>query len=114
MQIGKLGFQFDQRMIGAGNVPCAAGTGAHAPGRLLQGADDLFVLTHAEIVVGAPDDDFALLALAPQPRAREAPDLPLQIGENPVASLRMQGRHGSFEMSLVIEHAVAPSPENPF
>ena len=46
-------------MVGAGDVAGAAGAGAHRASRLVHGVDHGGVLAHAEIVVGAPDGDFA-------------------------------------------------------
>jgi ubiquinone biosynthesis O-methyltransferase len=57
-----------------------------APSR--HGADHLRVLAHAEIVVGAPDDDFARAFRRQAPDGvREAAGDPLEIGEHPVAPL---------------------------
>jgi hypothetical protein len=71
VQVGELELQLDQRVVGAGDVAGAAGAGAHAAGRLLHGLDDLGVLAHAEIVVGAPDGDFLGPAVGTPDGARE-------------------------------------------
>ena len=74
VQVGKLGLQFNQRMIGARDVARAARARAHARRGLDHRADHLRVLAHAEIVVGAPDHDVALaLRRVPVARAESAP-----------------------------------------
>jgi hypothetical protein len=57
MEIGKLRFKLDERMIGAGDVARPARPGAKPDGGFNHGSDDFRVLSHPEIVVGAPDDD---------------------------------------------------------
>ncbi len=87
MQVGELALELDQRMVGAGDVAGAAGAGAHAGCGLDHRADHLWVLAHAEIVVGAPHDDVARPLRRVPDRAREASGEPLEIGEHPVAAL---------------------------
>ena len=45
-----------------------------------------------------------VVAVAAQDGAREAPDLPLEIGEDAVAPLGAQGVERALEMRLVVEH----------
>ena len=102
VQVGKLKLEFDQRMVGAGNVAGAAGARAHAAGRLLQGRDDLRVLAHAEIVVGAPDGDFLGPAVgAPDGAGKRAGDA-LDVGEDAIAPFGMDLVDRFLEEPLVV------------
>ena len=58
MEVGQLGFQIDMVMGVATNVARAARTGPHIVERLFHCRDHLWMLPHAEIVVGAPDGDW--------------------------------------------------------
>ena len=97
VQVGKLGLQFNQRMIGAGDIARAARARAHARRGLDHRADHLRVLPHAEIVVGAPDHDVPLALRRMPERVREPAGDALEIGEHAVAPLVMQGRQGAGE-----------------
>src|SRR5512147_59787 len=79
-------------MIGAGDVARAASPGAEPGGGFDHGAHDLRVLTHAEIVVGAPDDDFFRSLRRVPHGVRKAAGYPLEVGEDAVAPLDMQTR----------------------
>src|ERR1700751_4233506 len=89
-------------MVITGDIAGATGASAH-PGRGLDhGANHFRVLAHAEIVVGAPDDDaFRPLRRMPQ-RMRKAPGDTLQIGEYAVAPLGPQPRQRSREIAVII------------
>ena len=87
-------------MIGAGNVAGAAGAGAHAGRGLDHGADHLRVLAHAEIVVGAPDDDLARALRRMPDGLGKAPGNALEIREYAVAALVMQARQGFEKKAL--------------
>ena len=92
MQVGEFALEPHQRMIVAGDIAGTAGAGAHPGCGLDHGADDLGMLAHAEIVVGAPDDDvFRALRRMPQ-RVRKASGDALQISEYPVAPFGMEPR----------------------
>ena len=108
VQVGEFGLELDQRVIGAGNVAGAAGAGAHAGGGLDHGADHLGVLAHAEIVVGAPDDDFARAFRGVPDRVREPAGDPLQFREHAIAPLVMQAVQGVIEEGLVIHGSDGP------
>ena len=72
--------------------------------------DDLRVLSHAEIVVGAPDDDLLRsLRRVPEGVGKAAGD-PLEVGEDPVAPLDMQPRDGVGKETVIA--CSAPPPEN--
>ncbi len=111
MQVGQLMLELDQGMIGAGDVAGAAGAGAGAGGRFDHGADDLGVLAHAEIIVGAPDHDIALaLGRVPHGMGKPAGE-PLQIGEDAIAPLVMQTVEGGTEELIVIHRKSRTEPE---
>ena len=102
MQVGEFELQFDQRMVGAGDVAGAAGARAHPAGRLLQGLDDLRVLAHAEIVVGAPDGDFLGPAVgAPDGAGKGAGDA-LDVGEDAIAPFGVDLVDRFLEKPLVV------------
>src|SRR5262249_5807792 len=89
-------------MVVAGDVAGAARAGAHAGRGLDHGADDLGMLAHAEIVVGAPDHDVAWAVRRVPDRVREAARDPLQVGKDPVAPLIPQTGEGVAEKHTVI------------
>ena len=64
------------------------------PRRLFHGFQHHRMLTHAKIVIAAPDGDVFLAAVRPGPdRMRELPALTLNIDESPVTPLVMQARN---------------------
>ena len=90
VEIGQFGFEFDERMIGAGNIAGAASPGAVLCRRRCHRLDHPRVASHAEIVVGAPDDDF-LDAIWTVPKgARKLFRVALEVGEDPVAAFPLQ------------------------
>ena len=89
-------------MMGACAVAGAAGAGADA-GRGLDHRSDYFrMLAHAEIIVGAPDDDVARAFRRMPHRMREATGDPFQIGKNPIPSFVMEAGEGGTEKLAVI------------
>jgi hypothetical protein len=102
VQVGELALELHQRMVVAGDIARAAGAGAHSGRGLDHGADDFRMLAHAEIVVGAPDDD-GFRSLRRMPHCmRKAPGDALQISEYPVAPFGMEPRQRSGEIAVVI------------
>ena len=102
VQVGKFQFELDQRVVGAGNVAGAAGARAHPAGCVLERGDDVGVLAHAEIVVGAPDGDFLGAAVGAPDGAREFAGDALEIGEDAVAALCMELVDRFLEEPLII------------
>ncbi|MCY1554401.1 hypothetical protein D9M68_909700 [compost metagenome] len=91
VQVGQRTLQLDQRAVGARNIAGAARADAETAGGFLHGADHLGVLAHAEIIVGTPDGDFALIVgIVAIDRAREAPGDALDIGEHAITLFRPQ------------------------
>ena len=109
VEIGELSLELDQWMIGAGDVARAASPGAEPGGGFDHGAHDLRVLPHAEIVVGAPDDDlFRSLRRVPN-GVRKAASHPLEVGEDAVAPLDMQTRESVGEETVKPRSARLPN-----
>ena len=71
----------------AADVAGAAGAGADLVQRLLHRLDDVRVLAHAEIVVGAPDGDRLGAIAAEAARVREAALGAQDVDEDAVAAL---------------------------
>src|SRR5215213_1437095 len=94
-------------MIGARDIARAAGARAHARRRLDHRADHLRMLAHAEIIVGAPDDDVALALRRMPVRVREPAGDALEIGKHAIAPLLAQRCQGSGENGIVV-HRKAP------
>ena len=102
VQVGELTLELDQRMVVAGNVARAAGAGAHPGRRLDHGADHFRMLTHAEIIVGAPDDDvFRPIRRMPE-RVGETSGNALEIGEHPIAPFGPQPGQRLGEIAVVV------------
>ncbi|OWK22723.1 hypothetical protein AJ87_44560 [Rhizobium yanglingense] len=90
MQIREFGFQFDKRMVCAGNVAGTARTCPVASRSVNHGFDHLGMLSHTEIIVGAPDDDLPRSRWgAPGGEGKTSRD-PLQIGKDAVSLLCME------------------------
>jgi hypothetical protein len=90
VQVGELALQFDQRMVGAGNVAGAAGASAHAGGGFDHGADHLRMLAHAKVIVRAPDHDRPRAVRGIPCRVRETTGDALEIGKYTVSSFGVQ------------------------
>ena len=105
MQIRQFGLELDDGVMGAGNVAGAAGAGAVAGRGRGDRRDHNGMATHAEIIVGAPDGDFARLVRlafrAPQ-RIRESCSIAFKIRKNAIAALRFQAFDRPVEVTTVI------------
>ena len=105
VQIGKLGLELDDRIVGAGNVagsarPCPMG--ARRPHR---GFDDVGMAAHAEIVVRAPDRHVArpvFLARRAPLGHREPARVALEIGESAIPPFRLEARNRVLEAPLIV------------
>ncbi len=102
VEVGKLGLELDQRVVGAGDVAGAAGADAHPPRRLGHGGEHRLVLAHAEIVVGAPDDDLAGLFPVPPQGVGEAAGDPFKVGEDAIAPLGVERGNRLREDRLIV------------
>ena len=92
VQIGKLGFQLDMIMRGAGDVARAAGARAGRVDGLVHGGEHLGMLAHAEIVVAAPHRDGPPGAFGMEIRVRVGAALAHDIGEDAIAAFAAQAR----------------------
>ena len=109
VEIGELVLELDQWMIGAGNVARPACPGAKPGGGFDHRSDDLRVLSHAEIVVGAPDDDL-LRSLRRVPHGMgKAAGHPLEVREDPVAPFAMQPRDGVGKETVIARSVSVPT-----
>jgi hypothetical protein len=107
MQLSELALQQHVIVVRAGDVAGPARAGAAARDRLVHGREYLGMLSHAEIVVGAPDDHLAGTALTMMRRQGEAAGLALEIGEDAVASFAPKPAEFLKEKRFVI-HDVLP------
>src|SRR5262244_395513 len=102
VQIGKLTLQRNQRVVGSGDIASAAGSGADARRRRHHRADHLRVLSHAEIVVRAPDHDLAPAGWRMPDRVRETAGDPLEVCEHSIALLFSQAPQRRSKERVVI------------
>src|SRR5262245_53526107 len=90
-------------MVVAGDVASATGASTHMSGGFDHGADHFRVLTHAKVVVRAPDHDRARAVRRMPQCVREAPGDALEICKHAVAPFLVQpGKRGGKEM--IIDH----------
>ena len=114
MEVGKLALEVDQRMIGASDIAGAACAGTHTRCGFDHRPDDLRVLTHPEVIIGAPDDDVARPLRGMPDCVREAAGKPLEIGKYPVAALIPELGKGICKIRVVIHGLLSPGKEGPF
>src|SRR5260221_11773970 len=107
MPIGQSAFQEDMLLSGPGDIarPTGAGTIAHQ-GRL-HGTEHGRMLSHAEIVVRAPNGDFMRRCIRPfaPESAREPAGLSFKIGEDAIATFRPQLAQPILKKLLKIHHS---------
>ena len=88
VQIGEFALKLDNGVAGAGNVAGAAGAGADPASRVDHRGDHVGVLTHAEIVVGAPYGHGLDRAVVAMPIGEgKSFDVALQMRKDAVAAL---------------------------
>ncbi len=107
MEVGKLLFEQDVVVVGAGDVAGAAGTGATLVDGEFHRLGHFRVLAHAEIIVGTPDRDIRRAFGRIARRLGEAALLALKVGENAIAAFLMQA------VQLVLEESLEVHPESP-
>src|SRR6185369_3767753 len=83
----------------------AARGGAH-------GFDDFRMLTHAEVIVRAPDDDIPHAVWAIPNGVGKLPGPALQIDEHAIALLALESADGVFETADIVEHDRNPRESN--
>ena len=106
MQIGEFLLQLDMEPVGAGNVARAAGACATKINRAMHGFDHGGVLTHAEIVIRAPDCDVLRTLLRLHDGTRKLARLPLEIGKDAIASFRLQRCERIGKKVLAVKHSI--------
>ena len=114
VEFGKLALELDKRMVGARDISRSAGAGAHAGGRFDHRADHLRMLSHSEVVVGAPDRDIARALRGMPDRVRESAGYALKIRKHPVPSFIPQPVEGRREITLIIHVFYFPDPRLTF
>jgi hypothetical protein len=114
VQTGKLQLKLDKRMIGARDISRAAGASTHAGGCFDHGPDDLRMLAHPEIVVGAPDRDVARAMRGMPNGVRESAGYALKIRKHPVPSFIPQPIEGRREITLIVHVFYFPAPRLTF
>ena len=105
VQIGELGFKLHDGMAVAGNVAGAARARAGLPGGGAHRFDHVLMAAHAEIVVGAPDDDVALAFRRVPDGVRETRGVAFDFGEGAVATLILERVDGILEEAGVVHGA---------
>ena len=81
VEVRQLGLQEHVLVRRPGDVARAVGAGPIAVDRLVHGREHLGMLTHAEMVVRAPDGDVRSEAFAVAPRSRKVAAAALQFGK---------------------------------
>ncbi len=104
VEVGKFMLELHQGMMGAGDVAGASGAGADAGCGLDHRANHLWVLAHAEVVVGAPDDDVAGAFRRMPHRMRETAGDAFQIGKDSIPPFVVEAIEGGTEKLAVIHH----------
>ncbi len=99
MQRGKFGFECHMLMIGTGDIACTACPGAAALEALMHGFEHVGVLTHAEIVVGAPDGDVAFQTM--MIGVRKLARMTLKLCEMPIAAICLEPIKGRLEIPVI-------------
>jgi hypothetical protein len=96
-------------MIGTRDIARAARTGAATIQRFMHGAQHIRVLTHAEIIIRAPNSHFTAHALIMPSGARKLSTTPLEIGEDPVPAFTAKAIKLTLEKFFVI-HVILSLP----
>ena len=102
VQVCEFAFEDQVVVVGAGDV--ARATRARAAGlhRVDHRRDDIGVLAHAEVVVRAPDGDFAHLAVLVVGGAGEGAAAALHLGEDAVVAFGLEGVELAAEVGVEI------------
>src|SRR3990170_3103138 len=96
-------------MRGAGDVASPAGPGADGVEGGMHGGEHLGMLTHAEIIVAAPDGDGPLRPPVMDARRRVGDLMAFDIGEDAVTSLVLD-RSDRFRQFVRVIHASFGAP----
>jgi hypothetical protein len=110
----ELSLEFDERMVGAGNISRTARARTHASGCLDHRSDHLRMLRHPEVVVGAPDHDVARAKRGVPNCVRETAGYALKVRKHPVTPFIPQPIEGRSEITSVIHVFYFPAPRPTF
>ena len=103
MQVGEFDLELAMRMHGTRDIARATGAGTGAIEFFMHRFDHGGMLPHAEIIIGAPDGNFLLLAIFKVARrARIFTLATLQLGEHTVISAFLQAIERSLKMGFII------------
>jgi hypothetical protein len=79
------------RVVMAGDIAGAARSAACLGDGSLHGGEYVRVLTHAKVVVAAPDGDESFRAIgAPPDRCGQRPDLPFEVDKGSVSAISLE------------------------
>ena len=113
VQVGELGLEFNNGVVGAGNVAGAAGADADFCRGVAHRRDHVRMAAHAEIIVRAPDGDVAGGG-APAPFGLgEGIGVAREIGEDAVAALGLQRADRGLEIAPVVHRLSSHQAESP-
>ena len=110
MQVGQFPFEQNVEMVRSGNIAGAARAGAATVNRVVHGPQHVRMLTHAQIVVGAPDRYFARHTVLASRCSREISGMTLDIGEHPVAAFPVQMVDLLLEETVVVHAGLDERP----
>ena len=104
MKVGKLRLEFDDAVMRAGNVACAAGARAMPLRRGDRGVTHLWMTAHAKVVVRTPDRDLALLLVPARPPEgnRKSFRVAFEVDEDPIALLVLQALNRVREVDAMV------------
>ena len=102
VQVGKFALQLDVEVGGAGNIAGAARAAANIVQRRVHGAQHLGVLTHAQIIVGTPDDDILLPPGGKMAGIGEIPTMALDIGKFAIPAFGFDRVEGALDRCFII------------
>ena len=102
MQIRQFLLELDMIMRGPGNVACSTRSRTRNVDRFVHGLQDGRVLTHAEIVIRAPDGDRARSTVGELRGLGKVATGPDDVGEDAIAPLAAKLRKRLIELAFVV------------
>src|SRR6185503_7064279 len=102
MQIGELALKLEEGVTGPGYIARAAGAHTKPDCGLYHGADHLRVLAHSEVIVGAPDNDFATACRRVADGVRKTAGDALEVGKHAVAPFVSQTVQSAGEIRVIV------------
>jgi hypothetical protein len=98
VQARQLGLELDVIVRGPGNVAGASGTCTDPIDRLVHGRKHVWMLAHAQVIVGTPHRDVAHSTIVVEMlRRREAPPDAPNISKDAVAAFLLEGAQRLFK-----------------